>query len=257
MQPTLSHLGIATLLLTLGLGALWVGTFLRFTLGRWVQRLLVLCGLLAILALVTLGAGDGVLDGLVALGALLAAVVYAFVHAIAPQPQRRHFSVGDRLPPIRLPDADGAPVDLAAIDGPVLLKVFRGYWCPFCVAELHAWASLLPELHGLGVAFVALSPDTVPETRLGRELHGWTFPVLSDHDLAVTEALGLRSNKTLAIGPGRSIARVLAVPTTILVDRDGVVRWIDQATDYRVRSDPSRVLPAVREALATMRAESA
>ena len=41
----------------------------------------------------------------------------------------------------------------------------------------------------------------------------------------------------------------LPIPTTILVDADGIVRWIDQATDYMRRSDPERVLAAIRAAL--------
>jgi hypothetical protein len=41
----------------------------------------------------------------------------------------------------------------------------------------------------------------------------------------------------------------LAIPTTILVDRSGTVRWIDQADDYQKRSHPERVLAALRATL--------
>jgi hypothetical protein len=43
--------------------------------------------------------------------------------------------------------------------------------------------------------------------------------------------------------------RPLAIPTAILVDADGVVRWVDRADDYRVRTDTERVLAAVRASL--------
>ena len=36
---------------------------------------------------------------------------------------------------------------------------------------------------------------------------------------------------------------------TLLVDAGGVVRWIDQSTDYQVRSNPERVLGALSEHL--------
>jgi len=39
------------------------------------------------------------------------------------------------------------------------------------------------------------------------------------------------------------------VPTTILVDAEGVVRWIDQSKNYQRRSDPDIVLAALREHL--------
>ena len=41
----------------------------------------------------------------------------------------------------------------------------------------------------------------------------------------------------------------LPVPTTILADAEGVVRWIDQTGNYTIRSQPERVLAALRAAL--------
>ena len=39
--------------------------------------------------------------------------------------------------------------------------------------------------------------------------------------------------------------KAMAIPTTLLIDEDGIVRWIDQADDYRLRSDGERVMGAV------------
>ena len=39
----------------------------------------------------------------------------------------------------------------------------------------------------------------------------------------------------------------MAIPTTLLIDEKGIIRWIDQADDYRLRSDNERVMTAVRE----------
>jgi len=41
----------------------------------------------------------------------------------------------------------------------------------------------------------------------------------------------------------------LPTPTTILADSDGIIRWIDQTTDYTERSRPDRVLAAIEDAL--------
>ena len=55
------------------------------------------------------------------------------------------------------------------------------------------------------------------------------------------------------IAPGQLTPKGLnarmPIPTTFLVDRGGVVRWIDQSKDYMVRSAPQRVLAAIRAAL--------
>ena len=97
---------------------------------------------------------------------------------------------------------------------------------------------------------VAISPDTVEAARGMVQKHGFTMTVLSDESLAVTERYNLRHDKAIAGDPKRKMVRPLAIPTTFLVGADGTVKWIDQAEDYRVRSDADRVLAAVESTLA-------
>ena len=75
------------------------------------------------------------------------------------------------------------------------------------------------------------------------------FRVVSDESLAITDLFNLRHERALAGAPRRPLVRPLCIPTTFLIDGEGIVRWIDQAQDYRVRSDAPRVLAAVRAAL--------
>ena len=70
--------------------------------------------------------------------------------------------------------------------------------------------------------------------------------MLSDPDLAVTDRYGLRNQKIQSGPPGKP----QPVPTSILADANGVVRWIDQSENYQRRSDPDFVLAALREHLA-------
>ncbi len=37
----------------------------------------------------------------------------------------------------------------------------------------------------------------------------------------------------------------MAIPTSLLIDEDGVVVWVDQSEDYRLRSNDERVMQAV------------
>lgn len=92
---------------------------------------------------------------------------------------------------------------------------------------------------------VAISPDSVAEAAAMKRKHGLSMTLLSDESLAVTDAWGLRHEKALA--PNKGFLRPLAIPTTIAIDERFAVRWIDQSDDYRVRSDASRVLAAVRD----------
>jgi peroxiredoxin len=110
---------------------------------------------------------------------------------------------------------------------------------------LRRWEDLRPELDARGIALVAISADTPERIRAGRAKHGAKATLLADPELAVTEQFGLVNRKGLAPGG----LRRLPIPTTLLVDAGGVVRWIDQAADYQVRSHPDRVLAAIRRTL--------
>jgi len=110
---------------------------------------------------------------------------------------------------------------------------------------LRRWEDLRPELDARGIALVAISADTPEQIRAGRAKHGAKVMLLADPELEVTRQYGLVNRKGLAPGG----VRHLPIPTTLLVDATGVVRWIDQASDYAVRSHPERVLAAIRETL--------
>ena len=111
---------------------------------------------------------------------------------------------------------------------------------------MRRWEELRPELDARGVQLVTLSTDTPKQTAAGMAKHGAKAVMLSDHDLSVTRLLGLENTAPKIKPPG---VAGLPVPTTILADADGIVRWIDQATDYQVRSDPDRVLAALKAGL--------
>ncbi len=71
--------------------------------------------------------------------------------------------------------------------------------------------------------------------------------MLSDADLRVTDLYNLRHERGIAPKPGMIVP--LPIPTTFLVDGEGIVRWIDCARDYQVRSQPDRVRNAIEEML--------
>jgi hypothetical protein len=73
--------------------------------------------------------------------------------------------------------------------------------------------------------------------------------MLSDRDLIVTDAFGLR-NQLMHSGPvGDGEAEALPVPTTMLVDANGKVLWIEHADNYQWRSGPEVVLKAIQSHL--------
>jgi peroxiredoxin len=108
---------------------------------------------------------------------------------------------------------------------------------------LRRWEELRQDLDARAIAIVAVCADTLTEIRAGRHKHGLQARFLADPDLAVTDRYGLRNQ--LNVTPTSRPVRPLPIPTTLLVDAQGIVRWIDQSTDYQFRSDPGRVLAAI------------
>jgi peroxiredoxin len=107
---------------------------------------------------------------------------------------------------------------------------------------LRRWEELRPELDRRGVQIVTVSSETPGKIRAGRAKHGLQAVMLADADASVIEALGIRNRGVHSGPPGGA---PLPIPTTVLADAQGIVRWIDQSESYQQRSDPARVRAAL------------
>jgi peroxiredoxin len=107
---------------------------------------------------------------------------------------------------------------------------------------LRRWEELRPELDQRGVEIVTLCTDTPAKIRAGHGKHKLKATMLSDRELEVTNLYGLR-NQAVNTGPPGVPGQ--PVPTTILADAGGVIRWLDQSENYQRRSDPQTVLAAL------------
>ena len=115
------------------------------------------------------------------------------------------------------------------------------------------------DLEGYGVKVIALSKDTVEEAATHKTRDNLSLTLLSDPNLEIIRQYGVEHHKALGFKTGYFAVftiplaltpsfKTMAIPTTLLVDEDGVIRWIDQAEDYRLRSSEDRVLQAVNNA---------
>ncbi|HXE90076.1 MAG TPA: peroxiredoxin-like family protein [Terriglobales bacterium] len=172
----------------------------------------------------------------------------------------RILPIGATAPAFALPDKDGKIVrseDLLT-RGRLVLKFFRGRWCPYCIAELETYNRLLPEIEAAGAALVAISPQTVRQTFFLADQHELRYPVLSDAGNAVARKFGLvyrlpddlravfqRSFINLLNSNGDS-SWELPLPAAYVLDRDGTVLYAAAEADFRRRPDPVAVLAALR-----------
>ena len=108
------------------------------------------------------------------------------------------------------------------------------------MAELQGLGAQLSDAEQAGVAIVAISPDSNEQSQQVAEGLHLNYRFLADRDLAVARRYGLIHS---AGGPnGEDVPK----PATIVVDRNGTVRWFKVAHNFQVRPDPGDVLKVVR-----------
>jgi peroxiredoxin len=113
------------------------------------------------------------------------------------------------------------------------------------MSELHGLQLREKEIEASGAKLVAVCVDPPERNREVAERLSLGFPILSDPGLVAIDAFGLRHAGGNPFESGA--AADIAHPATYLIE-GGVVRWRDLTNNYRVRTDPQRVLDALAAA---------
>jgi len=182
--------------------------------------------------------------------------------------EARILPVGATAPSFSLPDAlTGKLVhsaDLLAV-GPLVIKFFRGRWCPYCVTELETWRELQPELRRRGALFVAISPQTSRQNDFTSQQHGLRFPLLADSGAEVADQFGIAytvpaehrryfqsilvnipfNNAGLSYHNATEASWRLPLPAVFVINQDNTIAFAEAHADFRVRPEPADVLKAV------------
>ncbi|MEZ0109330.1 peroxiredoxin [Catenulispora sp. EB89] len=166
-------------------------------------------------------------------------------------------SAGTAMPDGKLLDVHGGPTTLAEARAgkPAVVVFYRGAWCPYCNIALRTYQTqLLPELTSRGIALVALSPQTPDGSLSIQQTKELTFTVLSDPGNQIAGGLGILTAPSDAARQtqaklGLDLTAVnadhthgLPMPTVVIVDAAGTIRWIDVHPDYSTRTEPAEIL---------------
>jgi peroxiredoxin len=166
--------------------------------------------------------------------------------------------VGELAPEFELHDATGRLIrsqDMLAL-GPLVIKFFRGRWCPYCATELEAWRDLYPQIRERGALMVAIGPQTERQNDFMADQHGLPFPVLSDPGCALAEKFGVAYTVpeylreyylsillNVPFVNGEASWR-LPLPATYVISPAGRVVLAEAHADFRVRAEPEEALAA-------------
>ncbi len=130
-----------------------------------------------------------------------------------PRPVARptnNWTIGDTIADERAVDSEGQTRSLSEIaaGGRLLLFVYRGCWCAFCLHRLGEYRWLAPEFAKLDVRLAALSVDQPEDAARTASRLYLPFPVLCDPSRAIITAWGLRNDDDMQT----------AFPATFLFD---------------------------------------
>ena len=154
-------------------------------------------------------------------------------------------AIAKPAPDFTLATFGGGTTTLSAFRGKknVVLVFYRGYWCPYCVKQLGELRQLLDAELKKSTELLVVSIDGDNETkqtvaRVGKDGVAPDFTFLSDPDHAVIARYGVLN----PAGTRRGIPH----PATYVIDKQGIVRWKDIQTDYKIRPTNESILTAVK-----------
>lgn len=111
-------------------------------------------------------------------------------------------------PDVQLTDLEGNPVALSDFRGQVILYNAWATWCPPCKEEMPALQAFFEAHKESGFVIVAIEDgQPIEEVRAFVDEHRLTFPVWPDPQYKATSAF-----------------RTNSLPTSFVIDRDGIVR---------------------------------
>jgi peroxiredoxin len=167
---------------------------------------------------------------------------------------------GAPMPDGDLLDVHGAATSLAQVRAgrPAVVVFYRGAWCPFCNIALRTYqAELAPALADRGFVMIAVSPQKPDGSLSAAQTNELTYAVVSDPGNQLASALGILTTPSAEAAAaqqklGLDLAEhnadgglTLPMPTTVVVDATGVIRWIDVHPNYTTRSEVPDILAAV------------
>src|SRR5690348_4423574 len=169
---------------------------------------------------------------------VLAAAVFVTVGvalvATTPLAHADVLKVGDRLAELDVAtDAAGKPFKLKSLKGKWVVVTVGAAWCKPCAKELPTWDKLAGELKGK-VTFISLGVDD--------EVDDWNHFVKKLKIKNMTP-VHLPQNKSGVAGSYGAET----MPTTFIIDKQGVVRWVKQGFE---EGDASGELKKMKDQLA-------
>lgn len=136
-------------------------------------------------------------------------------HSVSPaQPPHQFIAageIGSRLPDFSVRGLEGHPVSSSEFRGKVVLVDFWATWCQPCKKEMPGYQKLVDRYGSRGFVAIGFKFETMPDAQ---------------DPLLFAKSIGLRYPLALATDDlKQKFGGIEGLPTTMLYDRNGVLRW--------------------------------
>jgi peroxiredoxin len=202
------------------------------------------------------------------LGLLLAVALLSSAPSSAAEPsiaqsadETSPLKRGDKIPDVSVMNAEGESIELRSFhqSKPVVIVFFRGSWCPICSRHFTDLIAAYPRFTDAGATMIAISPDTVENTKGNIQKLETPFPLLSDSNVAVAKAFGLAfhvddATVTKYRGFGIDLEKAsgarhhaLPIPAVYIVDTSGTITFAHSDPDYTKRLDAEVIVQQLQQ----------
>ena len=151
---------------------------------------------------------------------------------------------GECLPEFTLVDADGSVIGTDALRGHnAVLLFYRGNWCPLCTAQIRELAAAWRKVASYNARVWFISSQSQKHTREMAQQFSIPAKFLRDPDNRVAKKLGIAAPGATPAGlEALGYPADAALPTVVVVDEAGVIKFLEVAENYRLRPDPETYL---------------
>ncbi|MCE5319188.1 MAG: thioredoxin-dependent thiol peroxidase [Parachlamydia sp.] len=150
-------------------------------------------------------------------------------------------NIGDALPQFKAQDQEGNTLVTEDFIGtPVVFYFYPKDDTPGCTKEACSFRDNMNRLMEYDVAVVGISPDNASSHQKFIEKHQLDFTLLTDEDKALCSKFDVLQEKNNYGKTSIGVER-----TTFLVDRDGIIQWIERPV--KVEGHVDRVIEAVQQ----------
>jgi len=137
---------------------------------------------------------------------------------------------------------------------PVILKFYRGSWCPYCQLEMKAYESYKSKIENKGYKIIVLTPDNKKEIKKFKMKQSVSIDIFQDKNNSIAKKFGIAfklSDKIAELYKGFGIDlknnqdndfNELPLPGTYIINKKGIITYGFIDSDYTKRLDPIDLL---------------